>query len=245
LFFCDQSRKQEDGKEAAHPGVVSAVDQSKHVMINQQSFGLGVDTENTLARLGSSTEIGASSTTVQAMNNSSATVLPEQTTLDTDFGAPNTADAIEASGDSGIGKAKGKVSLLSTAISKPKGYPLSLSYWQKRKLHRLSAQELKKKNLAWVPKVNILVKNRDDVQAFNAKRVTDMKEKKKEARKQLPSQRFMPNHQSYWLWHHPCSLPMYMWNSSPNMYGYLSVPYFNPWCGSLYYGGLSNYFAYR
>jgi hypothetical protein len=36
-----------------------------------------------------------------------------------------------------------------------------------------------------------------------------------------------------------------MWNSSPGMYDYPSNLYFDPWCGSLCYGKLPNYFAYR
>ena len=30
--------------------------------------------------------------------------------------------------------------------------PLGLSHWRERKLHRLRAEELKKRNMAWVPK---------------------------------------------------------------------------------------------
>jgi hypothetical protein len=61
----------------------------------------------------------------------------------------------------------------------------------------------------------------------------------------LLSWRFALNHQNYWSWHHPYSLPMPMWNSSPSMHGYPLGSYFDPWCGSLCYGGLPNYFTYR
>jgi hypothetical protein len=61
----------------------------------------------------------------------------------------------------------------------------------------------------------------------------------------LPSWRFAPNHQNYWSWNHPYSLPMPLWNSSPGMHGYHSYPYFDPWYESLYYGGLPNHFAYQ
>jgi hypothetical protein len=61
----------------------------------------------------------------------------------------------------------------------------------------------------------------------------------------LPSWRFAPNHQNDWSWHHPYSLLMLIWNSSPGMHGYPLVPYFDPWYGSLCYGGLPNYFAYQ
>ena len=49
----------------------------------------------------------------------------------------------------GVHKAKKKLPLLKTE-SQPR-CPLGLSYWQKKKLQKLSAQELRKKNIAWVP----------------------------------------------------------------------------------------------
>jgi hypothetical protein len=94
--------------------------------------------------------------------------------------------------------------------------------------------------LAWVSKASIQAQ-KDDVQASSA---TKGKERRR-FRKQLPSLVFAPNYQNQWSWHHPYSLPMPMWNSSPRMHGYLLAPYFDPWYGSLCFGGLSNYFAYR
>ena len=52
---------------------------------------------------------------------------------------------------------KQELTLLQTK-SQP-GCPLSLSYWQKKKLQKLSAQELEKRNMAWVPKGSIQNKN--------------------------------------------------------------------------------------
>ena len=56
---------------------------------------------------------------------------------------------------------------------KPKlqpGFPLSLSSWQERKLQRLSVEELKKKNMAWIPKESCKVNN--DVQTSVARKST-------------------------------------------------------------------------
>ena len=49
-----------------------------------------------------------------------------------------------------VHKIKQELPLLQTK-SQP-GCPLGLSYWQKKKLQKLSAQELEKRNMAWVPK---------------------------------------------------------------------------------------------
>ena len=54
--------------------------------------------------------------------------------------------------------------------------PLSLSYWQKRELQNLSAQELRQKNMAWVPKrIN---HNKKDVHASIAKSTIKVKKEK-------------------------------------------------------------------
>jgi len=116
---------------------------------------------------------------------------------------------------------------------------IGLPKWQENKLQKLSAEKLKEKGLAWVPKGSIQAQ-KNDVQASGA-----TKTKERRFKKQLPSWRFAPNHQNHWSWHHPYSLPMPMWNSSPGMHGYPSAPYFDPWCGSLCYGGLPNYFTYQ
>ena len=117
---------------------------------------------------------------------------------------------------------------------------IGLPKWQENKLQKLSAERLKEKGLAWVSKASIQAQ-KDDVQASGAIKAKE----RKRFEKQLPSWRFAPNHQNHWSWHHPYSLSIPMWNSSPGMHGYPSAPYFDHWYGSLCYGGLSNYFAYR
>ena len=52
-----------------------------------------------------------------------------------------------------VHKVKQELPLLQTK-SQP-GSPLVLSYWQKKKLQKLSAQELEERNMAWVPKGSI------------------------------------------------------------------------------------------
>jgi len=112
--------------------------------------------------------------------------------------------------------------------------------WQKKKLQKLSAQKLKEKGMAWVPKGSIQTQDKDDVQTKGA---THLKEKKGYERR--PSKiRFAPNHQKYWSLHHPFALqmphmPMFM-NSSINMFGYPSY-YYCPWTPfeSLYHEGFS------
>jgi hypothetical protein len=117
---------------------------------------------------------------------------------------------------------------------------IGLPKWQEKKLQKLSAEKLKEKCLAWIPKGSIQAQ-KDDAQASGA---TKAKERRR-FKKQFPSWRFAPNDQNHWSWHHPYSLPMPMWNSSPGMHGYPSAPYFDPWYESLCYRGLSNYFAYQ
>jgi hypothetical protein len=116
---------------------------------------------------------------------------------------------------------------------------IGLPKWQENKLQKLSAEKLKK-GLAWVPKASIQAQ-KDDAQASGATKAKG----RRRFKKQLPSWRFAPNHQNQWSWHHSYSLSMPMWNLSPGMHGYPLPPYFDPWYGSLYFGGLPNYFAYR
>ena len=116
----------------------------------------------------------------------------------------------------------------------------SLPKWQENKLRKLSVEKLKGKGLVWVPKASIQAK-KDDAQADGATKANDIRTNKK----QLPNWRFALIHQNYWSWHHPYSLPMSVWNSSPGMHGHPSAPYFGPWYGSLCYGGMPNYFSYR
>ena len=116
---------------------------------------------------------------------------------------------------------------------------IGLPWWQEKKLQKLSAEKLKEKGLAWVPKGRIQ-SQKNDAQASGATKTNERRFKK-----QLPSWRFAPNHQNYWSWHHPYSMLMPMWNSFQGMHCYPSLPYFDPWYGSLYYGGLPNHFAYQ
>ena len=69
-------------------------------------------------------------------------------------------------------------SLLSRAEVKP-SHPLGLLNWQKKRLQGLSAQELKKRNLAWVPKGSAKSQDKIDVQAKDA---TQLKEKRRSER---------------------------------------------------------------
>ena len=51
-------------------------------------------------------------------------------------------------------------------LSKTEAQPrcsLDSSYWQRKKLHKLSAQELKEKGMVWLPKGSIQTQNKDDV----------------------------------------------------------------------------------
>ena len=118
---------------------------------------------------------------------------------------------------------------------------------QKRKLQRLSAQELKEKGMAWIPKGSAQTPDKDNV---HIRGVAQLKEKRWSKIRSL-KMRFSPNHRHYWLVHHPFDLqipcmPM-SWNSSLNAFGYPSYSYFDPQMpyGSLYHGGLSpNCYAY-
>ena len=142
-------------------------------------------------------------------------------------------------------KIKKKVSM-SKAQAQPR-YLLGSSGWQKKKLQRLSAQELKEKGMAWVPKGSIQTQDEDDVCTEGAMQL----KKNRRSKRRSSNIRFAPNHQNYWSVHHPFDsqmpyTPVY-WNSSMNMFGYPSCSYFDPWtpCGSLYQGGLSpNCYAY-
>ena len=139
-----------------------------------------------------------------------------------------------------------KKSLLSRIEAKP-SHPFDSSNWQKKKLQKLNAQELKEKNMAWVPKGSIRTQDKDDGQVKGA---MQLKEKRR-SKGRSSNMRFAPNHQNYWSIHHPFNLqiphmPMF-WNSSLDVFGYPSYSYFDnriPY-GSLYHGGLlPNCYAY-
>ncbi|KAG2566616.1 hypothetical protein PVAP13_7NG182100 [Panicum virgatum] len=127
-----------------------------------------------------------------------------------------------------------------------KKVPMSKAQAQPR-LQRLSAQELKEKGMAWVPKGSIQTQDEDDVYTEGAMQL----KKNRMSKRRSSNIRFAPNHRNYWSVHHPFDsqmpyTPVY-WNSSMNMFGYPSHSYFDPWmpCGFLYHGGLSpNCYAY-
>jgi hypothetical protein len=127
-----------------------------------------------------------------------------------------------------VHKAKKELPLVETE-SQPR-CPLSLSCWQKKELQKLSAQELRKKNMAWVPKGGN--QNKNDVQDSIATSTIQVKKEKNESSKQF-SRRFPSPHQNLRLAHHPylsnmplISLP---WNSAPGMIGYPPWAYLDPW----------------
>ena len=64
---------------------------------------------------------------------------------------------------------------------------LGLSYWQKKKLQKLSAQELEERNMAWVPKGS--AQNKNYVQASITRSATKVKKEKSE-NYEGPSRRF-------------------------------------------------------
>ena len=94
----------------------------------------------------------------------------------------------------------------------------------------ISAQELKKKNMAWVPKRSS--QNESDVQPSIATSVTKVKKEKDGSQKQL-SRRFASPPQNLRLAHHPFSSTMSLmplpWNSSLGMTNYPPWIYFDPW----------------
>jgi hypothetical protein len=76
--------------------------------------------------------------------------------------------------------------------------PLGLSIWHKR-LEKLSAQELKTRNMTWAPNGSCQDPGKDD--AFGRSGVKENKRKKASTRHF--GKRFAPAQQSYWSLHHP------------------------------------------
>ena len=107
--------------------------------------------------------------------------------------------------------------------------PLGLSYWQKKKLQKLSARELEKKNMAWIPKKNSQTRN--NVQASILENTTKVKNEKS-SHKRL-SRRFSSSNRNLRLAHHSYSSNMSLmplsWNSSSGMIGYPPWTYFDTW----------------
>jgi hypothetical protein len=108
-------------------------------------------------------------------------------------------------------------------------------------LQKLSAQELKERNVACVPKGSMQVQRKDGIQAKGAMEVI----KKRKTKRQFPTPRFAPNHQNYQSSYHPYTLQMppmlQSWGSSLDMFGHPPYPYFYSWMpyGSLYHRGWS------
>ena len=126
-----------------------------------------------------------------------------------------------------VHKAKKELPLVKTE-SQPR-CPFGLSYWQRKELQKLSAQELRKRNMAWVPKRSS--QNKNDVQTSIVTSTTKVK-KEKESHKKL-SRRFSSTKNNLRLAHHSYSSTMPLiplpWNSSPGMIGYPPWAYFDPW----------------
>jgi G3E family GTPase len=121
-----------------------------------------------------------------------------------------------------VKRSKNKRGALLSKTEAKSSHPLSLSNWQKKKLQKLSAQELRKKGMVWILKGSIRTHTGDD----QAKGATQLKEKKR-YEKQSSKLRFAPNHQNYWSL--PSSFALHMpmfWNSSLNMLDYPSYSYF-------------------
>jgi len=78
-------------------------------------------------------------------------------------------------------------------------HSFSTSNWQKRKLQKLSAQELKERNMAWVPKGSIPIQDKDDGQAKGEMQL----KKKRRSKRRSSNMRFTSNHQNYWSVLHP------------------------------------------
>jgi hypothetical protein len=147
-----------------------------------------------------------------------------------------------------VKRLKNKRGALVSKTEVKSSHPLGLSNWQKKELQKLSAQELRKKGMTWIPKGSIRNQVMVDDQAKGA---THLKEKKRYERRSSKL-RFAPNHQSYWSLPSPFALQMphmpMFWNSSLDMLDYPSYSYFGPWVphgSSLYHRGLSpKYYAY-
>jgi len=127
---------------------------------------------------------------------------------------------------------------MSITKSQPRS-SLGLSNWHKKKLEKLSACELKKRNMTWVPKGSFQAQSKDGARA---KSEMDASKKKKA---KISTEMFAPNHQSYWSSHHPYfSVVPHIGMSSQGMFGYPSWHYFNPYMSSCYGGMQPNYYAY-
>jgi hypothetical protein len=163
-----------------------------------------------------------------------------------DIRQPKTVILTESTNDSSIKEIVPKLSLLSDTKPQPRWCPLRLSHSQKRRLQKLSEQELKEMNMAWVPKGIIQIRDMDDGRASIPMEATGAE--KKGVKKQLLSQRLALDNYYLGPSYHPYSLAMPLgpmsWSPFSGMSGYPSWSYYNPWMQSSYHGGISpNYYT--
>ena len=123
-----------------------------------------------------------------------------------------------------VHKVKQELPLLQ--IKSQLGCPLDLSYWQKKELRKLSAQELEKRNMAWVSKVNI--QNKNYVRASFTRSAAKVKKENSE-NYEGPSRRFQHLHSTHYPYSSTMPLTPMPWNSSSGMIGNPQWAYFNPW----------------
>ena len=123
-----------------------------------------------------------------------------------------------------VHKAKKELPLVKTE-SQPRCL-LGLSYWQKKKLQKLSAQELEERNMAWVPKGS--AQNKNYVQASIIISAAKVK-KKKSDNYEGPSRRFQHLRSTHYPYSSTMPLTFMPWNSSSGMIGNPQWAYFNPW----------------
>jgi hypothetical protein len=103
--------------------------------------------------------------------------------------------------------------------------PLGLSYRQKKKLQKLSAQELEERNMAWVPKGS--TQNKNYVQASITTSATKVKKKKSE-NYEGPSRKFQHLRSTHYPYSSTMPLMHKPWNLLSDMIGCPQWAYFNP-----------------
>ena len=123
-----------------------------------------------------------------------------------------------------VHKAQKELSLVETKSQSR--CPLVLSYWQKKELQKLSAQELEERNMAWVPKGS--TQNNNYVQASMTRSVAKVKKEKSE-NYEGPSRRFQHLRSTHYPYSSTMPLMPMPWNSSSRMIGNPQWAYFNPW----------------
>ena len=104
--------------------------------------------------------------------------------------------------------------------------PLGLSYWQRKKLQKLSAQELEERNMAWVPKGS--TQNKNYVQASITRSAAKVKKEKSENYEE-PSRIFQHLRSTHYPYYSTMPLTPMPWNSSSGMIGNPQWAHFNSW----------------